>query len=444
MQLSARIRSVRMSCLGLFLIGLVLSTTAIVEGAPVLDNSSRLHLRSVDDVVVTSRASNFVREGPGSFHEVLVVVKEETPLPVLTRKRGWIEVRLPDDRTGWISETSIQEGSAAERASTSEIADEWVAKDATKAGVAAAVRGFQMNADELEKGSVEELMAYIRARPDITEGDIEHFRKPLRRGDRADLDTGDLNFDLPTYNPTVNERQVGMAVASRLVSRGLVASPRVQRYLTLMTEHLTQGMPYYDQSFDVVIIEGEGPDAFACPGGIIFLTRGTFTHFETEAQLAGLLAHEIAHVVRRHGMAERDDREVRRKAESAFAELEQATEDDDEKYEEVEDDLGKMMRESYERVVNDRLLEYEKEADLVAAVMLSEAGYSPMGIVHAVENITTLRSNDPDLFDEDYLEAKNLQERLRHVKSFVRSNGGGEGEGHELPRRFEAYRQELQ
>lgn len=398
---------------------------------------------SDDDVVITARESNFVREGPGSFHKVIVVVKPKTPLAVLKRSDGWIRVRLPDDRTGWVSRTSVRQAETTDTVSTEDIAEEWATTEATQTGVAAAVRGFQMHADGLEEGSVEALMAYLRNTPIITERDLEHFRRPLRSADRADLDTGDLDFDLKPYDPSVQERQVGMAVASRLVSKGLVESPRVQRYLTLLTEQVTAETPYHDRSFDVVILEGEGPDAFACPGGIIFVTRGLFTRFETEAQLAGLLAHEIAHVVRHHGMAERGEREVKRKAESAFAELEQATADDDEKYEEVEDDLASMMRKSYRRVVNDRLLKYEKEADRVAAVFLSEAGYSPMGIVRAVEHISTLRTHDPDLFDEDYLSAKNIQERLRRVEQFVEENDGDEGEGLRLERRFRAYRNEM-
>jgi SH3-like domain-containing protein len=396
-----------------------------------------------DDVVVTARQSNYVREGPGSYHKVVVVVKKETPLAVLERKGGWIHVRLPDDRKGWISKTSVREGQSREAVTTEDIAEEWASTEATQTGVAAAVRGFQMHADGLEEGSVEALMAYLRDTPTLTEDDLEHFRRPLRSADRADLDVGDLDLDLEPYDPSVEERQVGMAVATRLVSKGLVRAPRVQRYLMLLTEQLTAETPYYDRNFDVVIIEGAGPDAFACPGGTIFITRGIFTHFGTEAQLAGLLAHEIAHVVRHHGMAERSEREVKRKSQSAFAELEQATGDDSEKYEQVEEDLAAMMRKSYRRVVNDRLLKYEKEADRIAAVFLSEAGYSAMGIVRAVENIATLRTNDPDLFDEDYLSAKNIQERLRRVEQFVEENGGNEGEGLRLERRFEAYKNEL-
>lgn len=394
-----------------------------------------------DDVVVTARRANYVREGPGSFHKVVEAVKKGVPLTVITRKDGWIRVTLPDDRTGWIARTSIRSGASAERASTQDVADEWTTTEATDSGVAAAVRGFQMRVDGLEEGSTEKLLSYLKEAPFITEDDLEHFRRPLEAGDASDLDLGDLDVDLERFDPSVEERQVGFSVASRLVSKGPVEAPRVQRYLGLMTEQLTAETPYYDVDFDVVLINGEGPDAFACPGGIIFLTRGVFTHFANEAQVAGLLAHEIAHVVRHHGMAERGEREVRRKAEDAFAELDEATEDEDEKYEQVEEDLANMMQKSYERVVNDRLLKYEKEADRIASAMLGEAGYSPMGIVRAVERMTALRANDPDLFDEDYLESRNAKERLQTVRSFVEDEH--DGDGMQLTRRFRAYDDEL-
>lgn len=439
MRCSGRVRQPWLTSLGLIM---VISTLVLTGGSSGEERGPEGADVEDDDVVVTSRRSNYVREGPGSFHEVLVAVKEETPLVVLQRSEGWIRVRLPDDRTGWISETSVRTGDRGTEVTMGDIAEEWAAPDATPSGVAAAVRGFQMHADGLDEGAVDELMAYLRSTPSITEDDIDHFRAPLESGRHADLDLGDLQIQLAPYDPNVQERQVGMAVATRLSSKGLVRSPRVQRYLALLTEHLTANTPYYDQSFDVLIIEGEGPDAFACPGGLIFLTRGVFTHFETEAQLSALLAHELAHIVRRHGMIERGEREVQRKADAAFAELEEATQNDDDKYERVEEDLASLMRQSYERVVNDRLLEYEKDADRIAAALLAEAGYAPNGIVEAVQHIASLRTHDPDLFDEDYLEARNLQNRLQEIESFLDPSDAVRGQ--RLPRRFQAYKQELQ
>jgi predicted Zn-dependent protease len=126
-------------------------------------------------------------------------------------------------------------------------------------------------------------------------------------------------------------------------------------------------------------------------------------------------------------MTERAERETRRRAESAFAEMERSMEDGADKFEQAEADLSALARSSYRRVVNERLLRYEKEADRLAAALLGEAGYRPRGIVQAVEHITALRTHEPDLFDEDYLTVQNLEARLQHVSTFVDRHGGEEG-----------------
>ncbi|MFB6280303.1 MAG: M48 family metalloprotease [Salinibacter sp.] len=395
-----------------------------------------------EQTVVTSRRSNSLREGPGSFHKVLAVIKKDVPLTVLDRNDGWIRVELPDERTGWIAEVSVRPG-PDKAVSPGDIPKKWVKTEATETEVAAAIRGFRMHASTLDDKDVDRLITALRKRPSISPENLEHFRTPLQKpAGRADLELDDLNMDLSTYDPTVKEQRMGFAVAARLAARGLVEAPQVRRYLTLIAEHLTEGTRYYNLSFDVLVLNGEGPDAFACPGGTIFLTRGVFMHFDNEAQLAGLLAHEIGHVIRQHGSAELEKRSVRRRADKAFAELEEATGEGKGKYETVEERLDSLTQKSYERVVNDRLLAYEKEADRIAAALLAESGYAPSGIVNAAQHIAALRSQSPDLFDHDYLEKKNIRERLRRVRSFVQTRASQEG-GRRLPQRFQAYAKEV-
>jgi predicted Zn-dependent protease len=48
------------------------------------------------------------------------------------------------------------------------------------------------------------------------------------------------------------------------------------------------------------VIESEDINAFAAPGGYVIITKGLYRKLENEAQLAGVLAHEIAHVVKNH------------------------------------------------------------------------------------------------------------------------------------------------
>lgn len=408
------------------------------------DERSELVEEEDGQTVVTTRRNNSLREGPGSFHKVIVVIKKGVPLTVLEQKRGWIRVELPDERTGWIAEVGVRP-EAEEDVSPGTVPEEWVQTEATETGVTAAIRGFQMRAEDLDQKDVDRLEAFLEKRPLVSAEDVESFQTPLLdRIGRSDLDLNDLEKELTPYDPTVEEIRVGFAVAARLAAQGLVEAPRVRRYLSLIAEQLTRNTPYYDLNFDILILDEKGPDAFACPGGIIFVTRGVFSHFKDEAQLAGLLAHEIGHVVRHHGKVERKERQTKIKAEKAFAELEQETEDEDERYEQAEERLNSLMQESYERVVNDRLLKYEMEADRIAASFLAEAGYAPDGILEAAQHIAALRSEDPGLFEHSYLEEENISKRLKDLRLLIRAQQGTTETGKRLPNRFRAYAEKLE
>ncbi len=431
--------------LGLLVVGWCVGSTKVMAQVNPSADTEQAQIGPNESTVVTARRNNYVREGPGSFHKLVVVVKKDVPLQVLGEKNGWLRVQLPDERTGWMSRTSIYQGDAVPDVSTQELGEQWTTPEATDTEVAAAVRGFQMRAEGLSDGSVEALTAYLQERPVYGENEVEQFQRPVEASQRgsSSLDLGDLDVELAPYDPSIDEQKVGLAVGARLASRGLVDAPKVRRYLSLMAVHLTEDTPFYDWNFDVVIVEGEGPDAFACPGGVIVLTRGVFAHFRDEAELAGLLAHEIAHVVRHHGRKELGEREVKRKAEDAFAELDQMTDDEreDDPYAQAEEDLDRIMRESYERIVNDRLLEYEKEADRIAAAMLGEAGYDPRGLLDGVGHIAALRSSNPDLFDSDYLQVQNIRDRQEHIRTFLEREGAGKGA--RLPSRFSAYAKDV-
>jgi hypothetical protein len=70
--------------------------------------------------------------------------------------------------------------------------------------------------------------------------------------------------------------------------------------VSLVGKILTQGSsrPYLDWQF--IVLDTDGVNAFATPGGYVHITRGALGLIRNEAELAGVLGHEIGHVVRRH------------------------------------------------------------------------------------------------------------------------------------------------
>lgn len=83
---------------------------------------------------------------------------------------------------------------------------------------------------------------------------------------------------------------------------GVYANPRLQAYVQQVGERLaaTSHRPQLKYSFTVL----DSPDvnAFALPGGYIYITRGIMAHLNSEAELAAVLGHEIGHVTARHAV----------------------------------------------------------------------------------------------------------------------------------------------
>src|SRR5579883_3024292 len=77
-------------------------------------------------------------------------------------------------------------------------------------------------------------------------------------------------------------------------------SSPVTQYVQQLGRKLTQYAPGYKWPYEFHVVNQADINAFALPGGTIFVNLGTIQAAETEAQLAGVMAHEISHVVMRH------------------------------------------------------------------------------------------------------------------------------------------------
>ena len=135
----------------------------------------------------------------------------------------------------------------------------------------------------------------------------------------------------------------------------------------------------YDIGFKFFVLDTEMVNAYACPGGIVFVTRGMLETVIDEAELVCVLAHEIAHIARHHGIEEIEKRKHHVASDDAFAEMDAELEKLDEGYnddiKEIEDELENIALESYETIFNGRLAQYEEEADYLAMIYSLRAGY---------------------------------------------------------------------
>ena len=97
------------------------------------------------------------------------------------------------------------------------------------------------------------------------------------------------------------EIQLGADVSSKIRTRfGVVQDPAVHKYVALAGTMLTEQTTRPKLPWTFIVLDTDGVNAFAAPGGYVHITRGALALIKSEAELAGVLAHEIAHVAQKH------------------------------------------------------------------------------------------------------------------------------------------------
>lgn len=97
------------------------------------------------------------------------------------------------------------------------------------------------------------------------------------------------------------ERQIGEDVSAKIRERfGVVQDPAIHKYVTLVGTTLARESERPNLNWTFVVLDTDGVNAFASPGGLVHITRGALGLANNEAELAGVLGHEIGHVTRKH------------------------------------------------------------------------------------------------------------------------------------------------
>jgi len=189
---------------------------------------------------------------------------------------------------------------------------------------------------------------------------------------------------------TDDEIEIGANLASGLLGAApLVADPKLQYYVNDVGFWVAAQSKRADLPWRFGVIESNGINAFATPGGYIVLTLGLYQLLENEAQLAAVLAHEIAHVVRKHHLKALQ-KTMKRDLWTGLT---------------VEALDDKKDRENMRKLVNSGLRlyttgldrEYEFEADLRGVVLAARAGYDPYALLDVLTTIDSINPASAEL-----------------------------------------------
>jgi predicted Zn-dependent protease len=111
--------------------------------------------------------------------------------------------------------------------------------------------------------------------------------------------TGEMEYT--TLSPE-REKQIGEQQHPLILQQfgGEYPDPELQAYVDRVGSQLAAASDLPDAEFTFTLLDTDVPNAFALPGGYVYITRGLLTLAENEAEMAGVLGHEIGHVTARH------------------------------------------------------------------------------------------------------------------------------------------------
>ncbi len=240
-----------------------------------------------------------------------------------------------------------------------------------------------------------------------------------------------------------DEVNIGRGVAARLLAQyGAWHEPTLRQYVNLVGQTLVQSVGRGDLTYHFTILNHDMVNAFSTPGGYIFITRGALRQMRDEAELAGVLAHEIAHVNQRHVLTEIENRYFLRKAGEAATQAlgtyggsggavtMAALQAGGPAFSQIADFAAEVIFRGYGRT-------QEIEADKVGAEYASRSGYHPEGLVSFLEASLARSQRNEDAVSTGLMRTHPIHaERIGELRAHIRATlTGYEG----LPRLGDRY-----
>ena len=147
---------------------------------------------------------------------------------------------------------------------------------------------------------------------------------------------------------------------------------RVQDYVNRIGQELVRNSSKPKQKFTFTVIDSENINAFAMPGGFVFVNRGLMLFLDSEAELAGVIGHEIGHITENHS-GRQQAAAVGSQIASQLAYIITGSAD----FADGTSMAGSAMVSGYGR-------DHELEADAAGAAFMHRSGYDPYSLLDVI------------------------------------------------------------
>lgn len=242
-------------------------------------------------------------------------------------------------------------------------------------------------------------------------------------------------FSLITYfssrqdNPVTGETQYVDITAEQEIILGLEAAPEMAREFggldadsgaqALVDQvgfHIVENSPAGSSPYEFdfhLLADPETINAFALPGGQIFITRALFDRFTTEGQLAGVLGHEIGHVVGRHSAEHIAKAKLTEGLTGAAVIASYDPENPSSaQVAQIAVLVGQLVNMKFGR-------EDELESDFLGVCFIDDAGYDPQELVGVMQILAESRqgAEPPEFFSTH----PNPENRIEHIQQAIQN-----------------------
>jgi len=215
------------------------------------------------------------------------------------------------------------------------------------------------------------------------------------------------------------ERALGADAAAQIDSEmPLLRDAEINAYVTALGLALARPSDDRGREWRFRVIDAEQVNAFALPGGFVYVNRGLIERAGTAAELAGVLGHEIAHVLLRHSAERIEKAQKTNVGVSVVCALTSI----------CSSDAARVAINVGGAALFARFSRHDEfEADSAAVGIVERAGYDPSGIATMFEKLLQDREQRPDVVAAWFGSHPLEEDRLATVERVIASARGGDG-----------------
>jgi beta-barrel assembly-enhancing protease len=216
---------------------------------------------------------------------------------------------------------------------------------------------------------------------------------------------------LPNFYSIDKEIALGRQMAQEVERQArIVNDPIVSEYVNRIGQNLVRNSDA-KVPFTIKVIDSEEINAFALPGGFFFVNTGILLNADNEAEMAGVMAHEIAHVAARHGTRQASAAQLANYASIPLIFLGGWA--------------GYGIRQAVGLGVPMGFLQFSKafesEADMLGIQYMYKTGYDPAAFVDFFEKVQSHEKRKPGTMSKIFSTHPPTEDRIRHSQETIQN-----------------------